>query len=75
MTLKEKQDLVRLLNKYQSELMQMNDENIEESERQTQRGEGEYHYGVKAQFEHARLIAAKMSVEIGRELASSWCFA
>lgn len=32
----------------------------------------DYSYGVKAQYEHARIIIKKLSVEIGKELKASW---
>ncbi len=72
MTLLEKQQLVRLLNLYQADLLKLNEENIKESARHAKRYEGTYHLGVKAQYEHARIIANKLSVEIGKEMKSYW---
>lgn len=49
MTLQEKSELVRLLNLYQADLLNLNRKNI-------QNGKTEYFvHGVKAQYEHARL--------------------
>lgn len=62
----EKQELVRLLNLYQVELLKQNHKNIEN-------GRTEYFVpGVKAQYEHARIIASKLSVEIGKKVKSYW---
>lgn len=72
MTLLEKQQLVRLLNLYQADLLKLNEENIKETKRHEKRYEGTYHTGVKAQYEHARIIATKLSVEIGKEMKSYW---
>jgi hypothetical protein len=64
MQLAEKQELVRLLNLYQADLLNQNRKNIEN-------GRTEYFVpGVKAQYEHARVIAAKLSVEIGKSVKS-----
>lgn len=72
MTLLEKQQLVRLLNLYQADLLKLNEENIKEAKRHEKRYMGTYHLGVKAQYEHARIIANKLSVEIGKEMKSYW---
>ena len=54
MTLQEKSELVRLLNLYQADLLNLNRKNIEN-------GKTEYFvHGVKAQYEHARIISTKM---------------
>lgn len=67
MTMPEKQELVRLLNLYQTELLMDNDSNIQEAIKHSgEEWEGTYKTGVKAQYEHARVIAAKLSVEIGK---------
>ena len=48
MTLQEKSELVRLLNLYQADLLNLNRKNIKN-------GKTEYFvHGVKAQYEHAR---------------------
>lgn len=60
MTISEKQELVRLLNLYQADLLNQNRENIEN-------GITKYFVpGVKAQYEHARIISTKLSVELGK---------
>ena len=60
MTLQEKSELVRLLNLYQADLLNQNRKNIEN-------GRTEYFVpGVKAQYEHARIIRTKLSVELGK---------
>lgn len=69
MQLAEKQELVRLLNLYQADLLMDNDNNIREAAKHPEWG-GTYKIGVKAQYEHARVIAAKLSVEIGKSVKS-----
>lgn len=62
MQLAEKQELVRLLNLYQADLLMDNDNNIREAAKHPdKKWEGTYKTGVKAQYEHARVIAAKLS--------------
>lgn len=74
MQLAEKQELVRLLNLYQAELLMDNDANVREAKKHSpdKKWEGTYKLGVKAQYEHARIISAKLSVEIGKEMKSYW---
>lgn len=73
MQLAEKQELVRLLNLYQEELIQANDANVREAQKHPEKKwQGDYKLGVKAQYEHARVIATKLAVEIGREMKSYW---
>lgn len=73
MTLQEISELVRLLNIYQMEMLEQNQKNIEESKRNRRWEIGsELVYGVKAQYNHARCITRKLSVEIGKELKSNW---
>lgn len=66
MKLTEKQELVRLLNLYQADLLKQNQKNIE-----TGRTEN-FVPGVKAQYEHARIISTKLSVELGKGIKSWW---
>lgn len=66
MTLTDKQKLVRLLALYQQEMIEHNEENI--AERKKHCWEGNYYEGAKAKYNHARIIAASLMVEIGREL-------
>lgn len=70
MKLSEKQELVRLLNLYQADLIAVNDSNIAEAKKHDPRWEGSYQIGVKAQYEHARIISAKLSVDIGKAVKS-----
>lgn len=75
MQLSKKQELVRLLGLYQSELLVENEENIRKkmmSNEIPKKVVTDYSYGVKAQYEHARIIIKKLSVEIGKELKASW---
>lgn len=61
MTEQEKRELVRLLWKYQMELMEIDEKN----------SGVEYFYricGVKAQFNHARCIANRLSCEVGQDI-------
>lgn len=66
MTLTDKQELARLLTLYQQEMIEHNEENI--AERKKHEWEGNYYKGAKAKYNHARIIAASLMVEIGREL-------
>lgn len=62
MTLQEKSELVRLLNLYQADLIRLNQKNIEN-------GRNRYFVpGVKTQYEHARIISTKLSVELGKNM-------
>lgn len=73
MQLAEKQELVRLLNLYQAELVTANDANIREAKKHPEKKwEGNYKLGIKAQYEHARIISTKLAVEIGKEMKSYW---
>lgn len=73
MQLAEKQELVRLLNLYQTELAAENDANIREAKKHLgKKWDGNYKLGIKAQYEHARIIATKLAVEIGKEMKSYW---
>ena len=62
MKLRDKQELVRLLHLYMDDIVVANAKNNRES----------YTSGLKAQYEHARIIATKLSVEIGKEIKSYW---
>lgn len=66
MQLAEKQELVRLLNVYQQELLADNDSNIKK------KLDNDWNRvsGVKAQYNHARCIATKLSYQIGQELST-----
>lgn len=77
MTLEEKQDLSRLLRRYQEDLLEANNRNIElqakyDAEKDSELRKNailwEMKSGLKSQYEHARLIINKIDVEIGREM-------
>ena len=80
MTLSDKQELVRLLNQYQYEQIEQN--RLDKLECERIKGKSKENYteyyrqeatvGTKAQYEHARLISSKLSLEISRELKSYW---
>ena len=73
MQLAEKQELVRLLNLYQADLIKDNDANIREAAKYPgKKQEGTYKFGLKAQYEHARVIATKLSMVIGKSIKSYW---
>lgn len=76
MTLNEKRQLLTLLTMYQVEQIDAYLDNIQEAENMKIQGkekwEGNYTYGFKAQYEHARIIANKLSKEINDELPSSY---
>ena len=73
MQLAEKQELVRLLSMYQNDLLMDNYNNILEAAKHSgKKWEGTYKIGVKAQYEHARVIATKLSAEIGKSVKSYW---
>lgn len=68
MTLTDKQELARLLTLYQQEMIKHNKENIAERKKHKNRWEGNYYTGAKAKYNHARIIAASLMVEIEHEL-------
>lgn len=75
MTLKDKQELVRLLGLYCHDLLSDNDHNIlavKAAEKAGNRWSANVKCGVKAQFQHARIIMTKLLSEIGREVKSSF---
>lgn len=73
MKLSDKQDLVRLLALYQQDLLKDNEHNIKEEEKHPDKPwQRKYKLGVKAQYEHARIISTKLSLEINKELKTSW---
>lgn len=76
MTLSEKSELLRLLQLYQDDLLRKNRENIQSVESMSKEGKGKweagYFYGIKAQYNHARLIARKLSVEVSKDVKSYW---
>jgi len=80
MQLSDKQELVRLLNQYQDEQINQNRMDKLACERLREDATARYSgyfrqdatIGTKAQYEHARLISSKLSLEISRELKSYW---
>lgn len=72
MTYQEKQELIRLLTLYMGEIASQNSENVKEARRQENKWNGKYHTGVKTRYEHARVLAAKLSMEVQREMKSYW---
>lgn len=66
MTINEKQELVRLLHLYMADLVVADRKNkaLNSFHRDVQ-------HGVKAQYEHARIIASKIAVEVNRDLRSN----
>ena len=74
MKTKDKQELVRLLHVYMDDLVAANEFNGRKAK---EYGDKKWEYegfvtGVKTQYEHARIIANKLSVEIGKEMKSIW---
>ena len=61
MTEREKRELVKLLWKYQMELLDADDKN-------SSNDASERVYGVKAQFYHANCVASWLSTEVERTL-------
>ena len=76
MTLSEKSELLRLLQLYQDDLLRKNHKNIQTADAVAKNSlsfmDASYFYGIKAQYNHARLIARKLSVEIGKDVKSYW---
>ena len=72
MKVKDKQELVRLLHLYMDDIIADNDNNIAEAKKHVNRWEGNYKSGLKAQYEHARILATKLSVDIGKGIKSYW---
>ena len=49
-------------------MIEHNEANIAERNKHENRWDGSYYEGAKAKYNHARIIAASLMVEIGREL-------
>lgn len=69
MTVKDKQELVRLLHLYMDEIVRKNESNIKETKNGNYKN---YRVGLKSQYEHARMLATKLSVEVGKGIKSYW---
>lgn len=67
MTNAEKKQLVSLLNKYMDELAKEDDSN-KRMRKDEKASYWECKSGVKTQYEHARCIVRKLSVEINKEM-------
>ena len=61
LNLEDKKELVRLLNLYQAEILKEDTEN---------RSKGAWQTGIKAQYNHARIISSKLSQEISKAVYS-----
>lgn len=76
MTLSEKRRLISLLQQYQDEQIEASENNKQELKIANLQGkhkwEADVTFGIKAQYEHARIISAKLSKEINQELPSYW---
>lgn len=76
MTMKDKQELVRLLHLYMDEIVAQNEANIREAKKLNKDGlcrwSGDYVSGLKAQYEHARILASKLSVAVGEGIKTVW---
>ncbi len=68
MMLAEKQELVRLLNLYQVELLRANDNNFRFKRNKAPIIQYKWASSVKSQYEHARLISSKLAREIKEEI-------
>ncbi len=72
MTIDEKQKLAELLSKYMVEQTAENEKNLKKLKEN--RPKGEYFYsddivkGVKAKYNHARILLTHISVEIGKNI-------
>lgn len=72
MKIKDKQELVRLLHLYMDDLVKDNDYNKQRVKEVKKWACTDLKVGVKAQYEHARIIATKLSVDVGKEMKSIW---
>lgn len=69
MELCEKKDLTRLLAKYQDDLLGYDDANRSlRPVKGMDEWEKPYHRNARSQYEHARIIVAQLSKEIGTEM-------
>lgn len=61
MTMKDKRELVRLLHLYEAELLAIDEKN-------TKADYFDKVAGVKAQYDHARIISTKLSTQISKHI-------
>ena len=73
MKTEDKQTLVKLLHLYMQDIVEANAENIKEAKNHKDKTwEGTYKLGLKAQYEHARILATRLSLEVEKEIRSYW---
>ena len=73
MKAEDKQTLVKLLHLYMQDIVEANAENIKEAKNhKDNKWEGTYKLGLKAQYEHARILATRLSLEVEKEIRSYW---
>lgn len=63
MTIQDKKELVRLLHEYMNQIIIDDRLNTKENYKSA---------GLKAQYEHARIIATKLSIEVGKSIRAYW---
>lgn len=71
MTDKEKKNLICLLRKYQADLLEIEEQNEKAKQKYqkwTRDFDEHFQYGIKAQYNHARVIADKLDAEIGKKI-------
>ncbi len=73
MKTKDKQELVRLLNLYMDDIVEANENNIKEAKKHSdKKWVGTYNLGLRAQYDHARILATKLSLEVAKEIKTYW---
>ena len=73
MKAEDKQTLVKLLHLYMQDIVEANAENIKEAKNhKDKKWEGTYKLGLRAQYEHARILATRLSLEVEKEIRSYW---
>ena len=71
MKAEDKQTLVKLLHLYMQDIVEANEDNIREAKKhKDKKWEGVYKSGLKAQYEHARILATRLSLEVEKEIKS-----
>ena len=73
MTINEKQELIKLLTLYMGEMVSCNNDNVRQVKNHGgRRYDADIKSGVKSQYEHARVLATRLAVEVGNEIKSYW---
>lgn len=73
MQVRDKQELVRLLHLYMADIVSDNADNMREAKNhRDNKCAGNYKSGLKAQYDHARILATKLSVDVGKEIKTYW---